>query len=132
LFSCGKEVAKEKACGPYKITKAELVTLDTFGNLLDTKVYDSDTVGYFLFYNTSPQTARIKIGYPSGILVTDMYGLWEFNEYNSEMLYLWNGSNITKLTVKNQNRKKQEWSRIYSTSDSTNTIETIYVEKNKD
>ncbi|MDD3878096.1 MAG: hypothetical protein PHT69_15865 [Bacteroidales bacterium] len=135
LSSCTKEPYIEKHAGPWKINKVEKAWYNstTSPNPDSLVVYESDTVGYFIFYNSNPKVVYVLATYPSNSFSQCSELEYEIHPNHNDILTIgfYNSStqsNYTVYTVDKPNKKNQIWTTTYWFN-SQLICETIWVEK---
>lgn len=134
LYSCAEDQYDEMRSGPWKVTKVEQAFYTGDNNEPDSiRVYESDTLGYFNFYNSHPYgNVYMFINYPSFFVGNSIETEYEVHPNNPEILtfiyYSINTSNYLNFTVTGANRKRQVWTTINRFNDMI-VRETIWVKK---
>ncbi|MDD3876167.1 MAG: hypothetical protein PHT69_06070 [Bacteroidales bacterium] len=133
MMSCGEDYYLEKRSGPWKITDVEIAYYKNYDATSDSTItYSSDTLGYFNFYHGTPSKAYVLINYSSAFLTKDYGATYEVHDDNKEMLII----SILEstwvdyiFTVKDYNKKKQEWTIVKDLFNGNSVRETISVIK---
>lgn len=133
--SCKDEdFINEQRAGYYKITKVEyLYFSDSLPTPDSVKTYENDTLGFFNFYNSSPQILYSYIQFPSKNIYSTYENRWKVHEDDPHILVISQLFNNTwrnyKYYVDNPTKKKQTWTIAEDFYNGTVIIEKISVTK---